>query len=40
MIEIKGLNFDSNARDDGDLEFEAVKVEWGDNFVVIFDVFQ
>jgi hypothetical protein len=25
MIEIETLDFDSNARDDGDLEFEAVR---------------
>jgi hypothetical protein len=37
MTEIETLNFDSNAGDDGDLEFEAVKVEFGDNFAVIFD---
>jgi hypothetical protein len=37
MIEIEALDFDSIARNDGDLEFEATRVELGDIIVVIFD---
>jgi hypothetical protein len=37
MIEIEALDFDSVAKKDGDLEFEAARVELGDIIVVIFD---
>jgi 23S rRNA A1618 N6-methylase RlmF len=37
MNEIEAFYSNSKARDDVDLEFEAIKVEIGDNSVIIFD---
>jgi hypothetical protein len=34
MTKIEALDFYLNVGDDGDLEFEAARVELGDNFVV------
>ncbi len=38
MNEIEASNSHSKAKDDVDLEFEATKVEMGDNFVVIWRI--
>ncbi len=35
MTKIEALDFDLDARNDGDLESKATRVELGDNFVVI-----
>ncbi len=35
ITQIEALNFDSDAKNDGDLEIEVAKVELGDNFAII-----